>query len=140
MLLQIGDIEISGQIEIPGEVVDITMYASLEVETSFETVITEDGSTELTLALGEAKTIALEIVQLTGSLAGAEDLLLGMVEEGLIASLLDSLSSDALGSFPIPDIDLSGMVDGAPEGSVIALELNQIIDILGYVVLSGNVK
>ncbi|MBM4372822.1 MAG: hypothetical protein FJ098_14305, partial [Deltaproteobacteria bacterium] len=139
LVIQIGDLRVDGVLDLYGLPVEMTMYASTEVAADLVVV---DGATgkELSIALGEVRAMEVEITELTGALAGAEDVLVALVEEQLIGGLLDGLAGDALGSFPIPAIDLSGMLPGLPAGTSISIDIKTLLRILGYTVLSGDVK
>ena len=82
----------------------------------------------------------LDLAEISGALAGAEDVLVALVEDQLVGGLLDNLAGDALGSFPIPDIDLSGMLPGLPPGTGISIDIQDLLRIVGYTVLTGDVK
>jgi hypothetical protein len=137
-VMQIGDLRVDGTMQMAGSPVDMEVYVSLEVEAEV-IALDNQGKKELSVALGDVRVMEVEVTQVTGPLAGAEEVLVGLIEENLVAGLLDSFSAGALGSFPIPDIDLSGFDASIPPGSGISLDLQQILSSFGYTVLSGNV-
>ena len=140
LVLQIGDLRVDGDLDLYGLPVQMTMYASLEVEAELVVVELEDGTKQLSISLGEPRIMEVEVTEVSGALAGAEAILVSLVKDNLLAGFLDSFAGGALGSFPIPEIDLSGFNPNIPPGSTIAIDLSGLLRILGYTVLSGNVK
>ncbi len=137
--IQLGDIQIDASLNLLGSPITLTAFASLELQAD---VIVVQGATgkELSVAIGNLRTFEIQIVSLSGTLVGAEEMLLSLVKDHLIASLSDRLAGEALGRFPIPAIDLSVMDPNLPEGSVIELALKQVMRFGGYTALSGDVK
>jgi hypothetical protein len=138
-VLQIGDMRIDGTMKMAGVPVEMTIYASVEVAADI-VAIEEGGQQQLSVALGDVRIMEVEVTEISGPLAGAEQILVGIIEENLVGGLLDSFSAGALGSFPIPSIDLSGFDPSIPPGSGITLDLQQLLRVFGYTVLSGNVQ
>ncbi len=137
--VQIGDMRIDATMNLFEMPVTLTAYASLEVDAS---IVAVDGAAgkEMGIALGDVQIFEVQIVSITGALAGAEDALVTLIKENLVGGLLGGLAGGALGSFPIPAIDLSTIDPTLPAGSVIELDLVQIMRLFGYTALSGNVK
>jgi hypothetical protein len=71
---------------------------------------------------------------------GAEDTLGSLIRTVLIPQVLNSLTGKALGTFPIPSLDLSQMIAGLPPDAKIAIEIREILRKGAYNILSGNVK
>ena len=138
-VIQIGDMRVDGVMDLYGAPVEMTMYASAEVEAEL-VVINGDAGKELSISLGEVRAMEVEITEISGALAGAEGVLVALVEDQLVGGLLDNLAGDALGSFPIPEIDLSGMLPGLPPGTGISIDIQNLLRIAAYTVLTGNVK
>ncbi len=138
-VLQIGDIRVDGTMLMAGMPVEMVVFASVEVEATI-VAVDKGGSKELSVALGAVRIMEVEVADVSGPLAGAEEMLVLLIEENLVGGLLDSFSEGALGSFPIPAIDLSGFDPSIPPGSAITLDLQQILRVFGYTVLSGGVK
>ena len=139
LVLQIGDIQVDGTMSLWGMPVQMTLFMSLEAEAQFVAVDTPQGK-QLSISLGEPRVSEVEITAVSGALAGAEDVLVGLVKDKLVGGFLGSFAGGAFGSFPIPDVDLSGVNPSVPPGSKISLDLQQILRVFGYNVLSGNVK
>jgi len=138
-VLQIGDMRVDAVLDLYGVPVEMTMYASVEVEAEIVVVDGAEGK-ELSIALGDVRKMEVEITEVSGALAGAEEMLVALVEDQLVGGLLDNLAGDALGSFPIPEIDLSGMLPGLPPGTGISIDIQDLLRVAAYTVLTGNVK
>lgn len=137
--VQLGDMQIDATMDLFGSPVALTAFASLEVAAQ---IVVVDGAAgkELSIAIGDVRAFEVEIVSLSGALEGAEEMLINLLKENLASALVDGLGGGALGSFPIPEIDLSAMDPNIPAGSVISLDLTQVLRLFGYTTLSGNVK
>ena len=138
-VIQIGDMRIDGVMNLYGQMVEMTMFASAEVEADIVVVDGVEGK-ELSISLGDVRKMEITITEVSGALAGAEEVLVALVEDQLVGGLLDNLAGDALGSFPIPEIDLTGMLPGLPPGTGISLDIQSLLRIDAYTVLTGNVK
>jgi len=138
-VLQIGDMQIDGTMEMFGMPVQMTMFISLEAEAKFIAVDTPTGK-QLSIDLGEPRIAEMDVVYVSAALAGAESMIVGLVKDKLVGGFLDSFAGGAFGSFPIPDVDLSGVNPSVPPGSKISLDLKDILRQLGYTVLTGDVK
>ncbi len=137
--LQIGDLGVRIDMKLFGVPVQMQIYASLEAAARLEAVDGANGK-ELSIAIDEPTFLDLEIASLAGGLVGAEDSLGTLIREQLIPKVLESMTGKALGSFPIPEIDLSGMIDGLPPDTKIAIEIREVLRDHAYSVLSGTVK
>ena len=58
--------------------------------------------------------------------------------DNLVPSLTGLLGGDALGSFPLPEIDLSAAIDGLPPGTVIRIVPSGVIRADGNSVVQGE--
>jgi hypothetical protein len=139
-VLQIGDMRVDGDMKLFGAPVTMTLYASMEVEADLVPVDVPGQGKQISVALGQTRIMEVEITQVTGALAGAEDILVGLVKEQLVGKFLSSFAGGAFGSFPVPDIDLSSVNPSVPPGSKISLDLKEMLRIFGYTVLTGEVK
>jgi hypothetical protein len=139
LMMQMGDIGIKATMKLFGIPVEMQMYASLSSEAR---LVIEEGEAgpELGLQIESPIWIDIEIASLDGGLAGAEDTLGGLIKDMLVPLLVSQLSGQTLASFPIPEIDLHAIAPEMPEGSKIAIDLREIIRLVGNTVVSGNVK
>jgi hypothetical protein len=137
--LQIGDLGVVVDMKLFGTPVQMQMFASLEAAARLEAVDTPTGK-QISIAVDSPSFIDIEIASLSGGLVGAEDTLGNLIRTTLIPQLLASLTGESLGTFPIPSLDLSGMIEGLPAGTAISIEIREILRANAYNVLSGNVK
>lgn len=136
--IEVGDIEIQADMKLFGTPVQMTMYASIAADVDIVAIDGEAGK-EISLAIQEPRFIDVEIASLSGGLATAEDLLGGLVRDMLIPQLLESLTGDSLGSFPIPEFDLSGLIEGLPGDASISILIREVLRSGAYTVVSGDV-
>lgn len=137
--IQAGDIGVQANMKLFGMPVQMQMYASFEADAEIVAVDGDEGK-EISIAVREPTFIDVEIASLSGGLVGAEDTLGGLIRDMLMPELLGALTGESLGSFPIPEFDLSGMMEGLPEGTSIAIEIREVLRRAAYTVMSGNVK
>ena len=135
LLMEIGDISIDVTMKLFGSPVTMQIYATMIAEAE---IVAVDG--EIGIALTDPTFMDLEIASLEGGLAGAEETMGTLMKETFMPQLLETFTGGALGSFPVPEIDLSDFDPSIPPGSVIAINLEEVLRIFGYTVLSGNVK
>ncbi len=139
LTLQAGDMGLHADMKLFGVPVQMQMYASFEADAEV-VAVDGDAGKEISVAVREPTFIDIEIAGLSGGLVGAEDTLGALIRDKLMPELLGALSGDSLGSFPIPEFDLSGMMDGLPPGTAIAIEIREVLRRAAYTVLSGDVK
>jgi hypothetical protein len=139
LMLQIGDLSIFMTMKLFGMPVQMQIYASLEAAAALAAVQTDTGR-ELSIAIETPSFLDLEIASLSGGLVGAEDTLMTLMKDVLLPQVLDSFTGQALGSFPLPEFDLSGMAPGLPGDMTIELDIAEILRFHAYNVVSGYVK
>ena len=135
LLMEIGDISIDTTLKLFGAPVAMQIYATLVAEAE---IVAAEG--EIGIAISEPTFLDLEIASLEGGLAGAEETMADLMKETFMPQLLETFTGGALGSFPVPEIDISSFDPSIPPGSVIAIDMQEVLRIFGYTVLSGNVK
>ncbi|NOZ02853.1 MAG: hypothetical protein GXP54_13350 [Deltaproteobacteria bacterium] len=135
LLMEIGDISIVADMKLFGAPVKMQIYTTMIAEAE---IVAVDG--EIGIALKDPRFLDLEIASIEGGLAGAEETMGTLMKETFMPKLLETFTGGALGSFPVPEIDLSSFDPSIPPGSVIAISLEEVLRIFGYTVLSGNVK
>lgn len=139
MYLEIGDISVQANMKLFGTPIQTQLYASAVVEARLVAVQTPQGA-EIGIQVGEPAFLDLEIASLSGGLAGAEETLEALLKQNFLPQILASFTGGAFGSFPIPEIDLSSMAPGLPPDAKISIELQEVLRVFGYTVLSGRVK
>ena len=141
LMVQIGDMGIRATMKLLGTPVDMQMYASFAAPAQITSVDAPPPATgkQLSIAIGTATFLDVQIASLSGGLVGAQDTLLGLMKDQLLPTVMSSFTGKAFGSFPIPEIDL-GAISPSFAGKKIAIDLQEILRLYGYTVLSGNVK
>lgn len=138
LMLQMGDIGVHVQMRLFGSPVDMQLFATMEAEASLTTVDTPTGK-EIAIAVQQPSFLDVEIASLSGGLVGAEDVLGNLIRNVLLPQLLASLTGQTLGSFPLPEFDLSGLMPGLPPDTKIAIEIREVLRRHAYNIVSGNV-
>lgn len=132
--LQLGDLFVQVKANMLGLDVDAEMYVSMELDAN----IKAQGS-ELGITVNGVTLFQVEIVKVSDAFKGNE----AALEEAIKALLLpqiEKLAEGSLGSFPIPAIDLSGVVPGIPAGTSIQLGDLVVGKSKGYITLDGDLK
>jgi hypothetical protein len=131
----IGDLRVDAKLKLFGQPMDVVVYATI---TAGVTVSATEGA--IGISLSELKTSELQVDVLQENLISSEAVLGGLIEENLIGALVGQLTGTALGSFPLPSIDLSGAVAGLPAGTGIAINPNKVTRVDGNSVIGGTLK
>lgn len=139
LYMGIGDISILADMKLFGTPVQTQLYASIVAEANVVAVQTPEGA-EIGIQVGEPAFLDLEIASLSGGLAGAEETIGALLKEQFLPQVLEAFTGGAFGSFPVPEIDLSGMAPGLPADAKISIDLQEVLRVFGYTVLSGRVK
>lgn len=138
--LQVGDIAITATMSFLTQPVEVLMYASFEAEGDIALVAGEAGGYELGLLVNELSFVDVEIADITEGVEGLVPVIKDLIETQLLPSLLEGLTGSALGSFPIPEIDLSALADGIPPGTVIAIDPQDLWRDAGYTAVGGGMQ
>lgn len=132
--LQMGETFVTIDMDFAGLVIDLEAYLSLEAD--IEIVAMGD---ELSLSINGLTEFHIDIVNVNDAWIGQE----ATLEQTLIAVLkpqIEKLTGDSLGSFPIPAIDLSGLLEGIPQGTEIKIGDTATSKSKGYLVIEGDLK
>ncbi|NUN14994.1 MAG: hypothetical protein HUU55_15300 [Myxococcales bacterium] len=136
--LQIGDIYLKTNLKLSGIPLEMDIYASIEADAQFVVSETPTGA-QLGIVIVGITEIATDIVFADEKLLGFKDTVLGLIENQLIPSFVDSLVGGALAGFPLPAIDLS-FAPGVPAGTKLELDLQTVARMVGFTLLQGDVK
>lgn len=138
--LQVGDVKVDAALKFGGTPIEVTLYATVQADASITAMTNaETGEKELGIALNDIDMLELEIISINEEAEPLKDVLLGLVQGTLVPQLLDGLG-DGLGSFPIPEIDLSSLSDAIPAGTALAISIEQIDMESGYTYIRGGLK
>ena len=133
--IQLGDLLITPSFKMMGAPVTIAMFVSA----ALDAVITGDGS-EIALQINGITEIGTQIVSIEGSLGAFEGMfdIEQLIEGVLVPMIVEQVANLSLGSFPIPEIDLSSLLPGIPPGTTLSLG-NLVIEMnKGYLVFGGE--
>jgi len=138
--LQIGDLGIHAKLNMSGTPIDIYLYASMQATAELKAVTNpKTNAKELGFALKGIDFLEMEITKINAEAKGMKDLFVTLIKNVMLPKLTSSLGS-GLGSFPLPEIDLSALSPSIPPGTKIALEIQQIENQKGYTYLRGTLK
>ena len=133
--LHMGDIEVLATLNLLGAPVDVVMYVSFT--SGFEVTVKDSA---IAFGLTEVEDLDTEVTVTQDAFLAVEPIIESLVEENLVPALLDGLGDAALGGIPLPEIDLSGAIDGIPEGTGIAIDPQEVTRDAGNTIISGDLK
>ena len=131
----IGDLRIDASMTLFGSPLDVILYASFEAGMELSAA---DG--EIGFAITDIVSVETEIHVQQEELITLEPVLADMIAGSLVPGLLDALGGEALGGFPLPEIDLSTAVDGVPPGTVIAIDPQEVVRGGGNTFVKGALR
>ena len=102
-----------------------------------------DGNTPQTMIsvwIQDVVELENEIVVDNDELIALEPVIAAMLETQIIPSILDSVTGETVGGFPIPAIDVGLLMEGIPAGTVITLDSQEVDHYAGKVVIKGDVQ
>jgi hypothetical protein len=141
--IQIGDLlvdlDLYSPLFAPEGVGKLALYAAIEVTAELLILETDDGD-ELAIQILDMQRFDVDWVTVPELLQGAEESLEGLIETELIGEFMEDLSSEPIGGFKIPEIDLSSVTSMAPDGVVIEPTIETLERDGGHTLLSGHLK
>ena len=136
LLMQLGDIEITATGKLFGSDIELSIFASAAAY--LDLAADADG---LGFAISDILFVDADVIIKTPGLASAEGTVYDLLNTTLTPFLFQQLAGgDALGSFPLPEIDLGGALPGIPEGTIIAVNPKKVFRSQGWTVISGGIK
>jgi len=140
MRIQIGDLYVHAELDIMGMHWDVGMFMFLEIDANLNVAVNEETSeTEIGIELVAFDFVEIEIVSTNDVLVGKEYLFEGLIKDTLIPELTGSLGEDL--AFALPEIDLASLAEGMiPEGTTIAIDLQELDMVDGYMFIAGGLK
>jgi hypothetical protein len=135
LVLQLGDVRVHATAILFGKPIELDIFITAEAYVELGA-----SAAGVSLAVSDIKEVASEVVVLTSGYATAESLVDTLVSEEVTPLLFEQLGSEALAGFPLPAIDLSGLADGVPSGTAIAIDPNNAEQVLGWTVVSGSIQ
>jgi hypothetical protein len=140
LVLHVGDLKVTANLEIFGQSMDVEMYASFSAGVSLSVA---DGV--LGIEIEEVQDLDSQIAILQEELVGSEAGIAALIDDNLVPALLGALGGGALGGFPLPEITLTDEMLNLPPGSIpagtaIGIEPNSSSHDAGNVFISGTLK
>ena len=132
--LQLGDLFIQLDANLIGVGVVGDMFATVEVDVDVTT--DEEG---LVVAINGFSQFHVDVLAINETWVDKETELENIIVE-VLSSQLATFLGDSLGSFPLPAIDLSGVVDGVPPGTELEIGPTQTSVEHGYLVIEGKLN
>lgn len=133
LVAHIGDLRIDADMSLLGTALSATLYVSLTA--NFE-ITAADGA--LGFAISDIARVELQVEVEDEAFISVESTFEALILENLVPGLMGALGGDALGSFPLPEIDLAGTIEGVPAGTVLSITPSRVRRLLGNAVVGGT--
>ena len=134
-MIQIGDLYVDAKLKLAGQATHMAFWVQGSVPVELKIVDGDDGK-ELGFDFSDFSDLKIEIAKNSGLFEGNNDGLLMIIKDQLLPMMLGSFTG-GLGSFPLPEIDLSEMAKGIPPGTAFALDIKKVNNTGGYIRLDG---
>ena len=128
---QIGDLRVYGSMKLFGKVLTFTMYATFKTDVA---VTAANGAIGISLSGIKSADVEVDIVE--DEMVGSEQALADLIKSQVLGALVGQLTGSALGSFPIPAINLN--VGGASVS--LSLATDQVVRDEGNSVVQGHLQ
>ena len=133
---QVGDLKVSGSMKLFNSPVDFTMYATFKTDVTVTATNSAIG-----IALNGVKNADVQVDIVQDSMVGAEGTLAELVKTQVLGALVGKLTGSALGSFPIPAINLSITLPGGGTTSVsLTIATDKVVRDDGNSVVQGHLQ
>ncbi len=128
---QVGDLRVYGSLKLFGKSLDFTMYAT------FKTDVTVTASNSaIGIALNGIKSADVQVDIVQDDMVGSESALADLIKQQVLGALVGKLTGSALGSFPIPAINLN---IGTTSVSL-SIATDQVVRVEGNSVVQGHLQ
>ena len=131
----IGDMRVDASLEVLGAQMDVVLWATFTAGTKLTA-----SKGEVAIALTEVKSIETEVIVQQDALVASEAAIEKLIAESLVGGLMKAIGGEALGAFPLPEVDLSASMDGLPPGTGIAIDPKKVTRKEGNSVVGGTLK
>jgi len=135
VVAHVGDLRVDASLKLFGQQMDVVVYATL---TAGVQISAANGA--IGIALTGVKQADLQVDIAQDNLVSSEGMLEQLVQDNLLGALIGKLSGSALGSFPLPAIDLSATMPGLPAGVGIAIDPQKVTRKDGNSIVGGVLK
>jgi len=133
--LQVGDLFLDVGFKIMGAPLTLGIFVSVSAEAEIF-----GAGQEIGLNILGITDIGTQILSVEGSLGPFEGMfdIEELIENILVPLILEQVSNLSLGSFPIPEIDLGGLLPGIPPGTTLTLGNLEISMKKGFLTFGGE--
>ena len=129
----LGDVKVSARMKLFGQTVNVVVWASIRAGLQLYL----DGR-DIGIRMTGVERVETEVQVLEDDLISLEPVISQLIEDQVIDGLVASFGDGDLGSFPLPDIDLSGAISGLPAGTGITIVPETITRQLGNTIAGGR--
>jgi hypothetical protein len=138
-IIQIGDMFVDAEFKLLGQDAHMAFWIQGEAPVVIAIVENDEGALELGFELLDLDPIVLEVVLNEGLFEGDDASLVALMKEQLLPQMLGSLTG-GLGGFTLPQIDLSGVSEGVPEGTGINFSFSNIGRQDAFLLMQGELN
>jgi hypothetical protein len=135
LIAHIGDLRIDGDLKLFGQQMNVVVWVTTEIGVTLAA-----NAEGITLGLTDVKSLETEVNVEQESLIASEGAIADLLAGQLVDGLLGALGGGALGTIPLPVIDLSGALPGVPPGTGIAIAPEAAIRKDGNTIIGGKLK
>jgi len=129
----VGDVKISARMKLFGQNVDVVVWASIVAGLQLYL----DGR-DIGIRMTGIERAETEVTVVQPNLISLEPVITNLIEDQVLDGLVAALGGGQLGSFPLPDIDLSGAIAGLPAGTGITIVPETITRAGGNTIAGGR--
>lgn len=141
MQLQLGDLHTTVSLTLGDSPASAEVFLSVIVEVNPTTAPgLEEGTINIALEVLDLVRFDLEIVSAGGVFEGQEGLLDTLLGDVLVDMVMGQIGEGLVPSFPIPSIDIGGIVESIPEGTSIGFSPDALSRSGAYTVLMGGLS
>ncbi|HIA00751.1 MAG TPA: hypothetical protein EYN66_02365 [Myxococcales bacterium] len=133
--VQLGDSYVEADVTLGELPISLKAWVTAEIDVG----LAAEGN-ELKVVVNGVSLFNIEVLNLSGPLEGMEESIAELFETVLLDKLLAELTNNAIGKFPLPEFDLSGLAPGIPADSKISLNNLGITKKKGFLQIEGSLK
>ncbi|MBL8783909.1 MAG: hypothetical protein JNJ59_03320 [Deltaproteobacteria bacterium] len=131
----VGDLQILAKLKLFGQPVDVVIWASAVA--GLQLVL--DGN-EIAIRVTAVKRVETQVTVQQSDLIALEPVIADLIRDQVVDALIGQIAGTDLGSFPLPQIDLSGAIAGLPPGTGIAIQPETLTRNQGNTIAAGRLK
>jgi len=133
--VQLGDSYVEADVVLGELPISLKAWISAELDVG----LAAQGN-ELNIVVNGVSVFNIEVLELSGPLAGMEEAISQLFETVLLDQLLAALTNNAIGKFPLPEFDLSELAPGVPANTKLQLGNLGISKKKGFLQIEGALK